>query len=370
MRELRQVLADLMPDVMSDARFFDPANAKRIEKSSGRLAGLSHSLNADAAINPVASAPADGDLSIPMIAELFQQEARRAHQAFKSGQKRYAQGVLASVPGFCLGCHTRHGKGPELSADFLAPRPQFARKLDQARFEAATRQFDSSLALFSQIIGDPKAAGVSGLDWERASRNALAIAVRVKNDPVLAGHLLDQILSAKDAPYFFREQAKKWKESIAEWKAESPSPITSEDGLWVEAKRLSAKAEGRQKYPMDRSGALDYLRATRASHDLLRAYPNGVHSQDALFFLGVGYEALQDMELWTLDQLYFEACVRRDPHSVTARSCLLRYEEAVYAGFTGSGGTDIPADIALKLDGLRKLTAVGSEDRDETVKPK
>ncbi len=69
----------------------------------------------------------------------------------------------------------------------------------------------------------------------------------------------------------------------------------------------------------------------------------------------------RNLELLKLHPLYFEACVRRDPHSTTARSCFQRYEEAVYAGFTGSGGTNIPADITVKLAGLRKLMAISSK---------
>ncbi len=358
MRELRQVLAELMPDVTSDTRFFDPGNAKRIEKNAAKLAALSHSLNADAAVDPKA-APIDADLSIPMIAGLFQQETRSAYLAFKRGQKRYAQGVLASVPGFCIGCHTRNAVGPELSADQLAPRPPFLRLIDQARFEASTRQFDKALTTFEKILADPKGVSKAGLDWERAARNAVAIAVRVKDNPIVADRLVDEILAGGKAPGFFQDQARSWKASIDEWKKEGKVRASTEGSLFAEAKRLGAKAYAKQNYPMDRSGALDYLRATRAAHDLLQAYPKGPHSQDALYLLGVGYEALQDMELWSLHELYFEACVRRDPSTEVAQACLRRYEESVYDGFTGSGGTDIPGDVEVKISGLRKLVRAG-----------
>ena len=53
---------------------------------------------------------------------------------------------------------------------------------------------------------------------------------------------------------------------------------------------------------------------------------------------------------------------RKSPHSNTADLCYRRYEESVYAGFTGSSGTDIPPEIKRRLVELRGLAKMQQPD--------
>jgi hypothetical protein len=59
-----------------------------------------------------------------------------------------------------------------------------------------------------------------------------------------------------------------------------------------------------------------------------------------------------------MHELYYEACVRELPHSSLAKRCYERYEQSVYVGYTGSGGTNIPDELQVILSELKKLASV------------
>jgi hypothetical protein len=56
-----------------------------------------------------------------------------------------------------------------------------------------------------------------------------------------------------------------------------------------------------------------------------------------------------------LHEFYYEACVRKAPKKPIAQSCYSRYEESIYAEYSGSGGTFLPDDVQAKLTELRAI---------------
>jgi hypothetical protein len=57
--------------------------------------------------------------------------------------------------------------------------------------------------------------------------------------------------------------------------------------------------------------------------------------------------------------MYYETCIRRAPHTGISEKCFQRYEANVYFGYTGSGGTSIPEDIAAVMKELKDLSKPG-----------
>jgi hypothetical protein len=127
--------------------------------------------------------------------------------------------------------------------------------------------------------------------------------------------------------------------------------------LMAEAKRLIDSARTLQKYPFDRDADILYLRATSTLHNFLSKYSDSSNAGEALLLLGHCYEILQDLDLWSLHELYFQACIQKFPHSPVAQACYNRYEESIFAGYSGSGGMSLPPQIQLHLNKLKKLAA-------------
>jgi tetratricopeptide (TPR) repeat protein len=349
MRALERALRETLIDASSDARFNSPKNFKRIEANAQALAKLAHGLEKK-------NAAPDADPSIQIFSQLFAQEADEAHKMLKIGQRTYARSILRALPGYCIACHTRNATGPQFEGIWDSPEVAQLGSLEKANYLAATRMFDKALDQYEQIISSPKMASTRPFEWEKAVRSALAIAVRVKKDPDRAGAVVDRTLETKGGPFFVREQAIKWKESVKQWKEELPRQPKTEEGLYSEAVRLIAAAKSAQKYPADRSADVIYLRASATLHDLLSAAPGGPRAADALYLAGVSYEVLQGLNFWDLHEFYYLACIKQAPHSEVSRNCFNNLEESVYAGYTGSAGTDLPPELEFKLQELEKLS--------------
>lgn len=348
MSELSVLLGRLVPDVISDKRFNDPARLRQIEADVARLAVLAHEIKA---------APTDeltSDPSLRLISSVFSREATRASQELKSGNRSFARAQLKTLSGYCIACHTRQAEskiGKGISID-LAPFSA----MEKGEFLTASRRFDEALDAFGKVISDAGARTERQVEWSRAVRYALAIAVRVKRDPDKARSLVEQVMSASNVPQFMKENARAWLVAIAEWKKEKPVPSTeNEETLHQEALRLVSRARAAQEYPLDQSGDVDYLRATAVLHDQLSKYPDGKRSPASLLLVGVCYEVLRDLNVWTLHEMYYEACVRKAPHSDVGLSCYRKLEQSYYAGYAGSAGIFLPTDVKARLTELETL---------------
>jgi hypothetical protein len=204
----------------------------------------------------------------------------------------------------------------------------------EAQYFEATWQYDLALEKFGEIVKNPSIAKSSPLEWQKAANYGIATAVRVKNDPHRALDFVNAILSSSAVPQFLKMDAQEWRTSLLEWQKESPKVYENKDELLTEAKRLVELAKQKQKYATDRNADILYLRATSVLHDYLGTNPQTSNTAEALLLLGVCYEILQDLELWSLHELYFEACIHIYPHSPIAETCYNRYEQSLFFGYS------------------------------------
>ncbi len=359
MRELYKILIEVATDTSSDEKFNSPKNQSRILNNAKKLSELSHDISDDS-VSP------DADPTVKMISGMFQGDANRAYWALKTGNRAYARGILNQVSGYCIQCHTRNNSGPNFSKMPLNPSTAKLPLIEQGRFFAATRQYDKAFDIFLKIADDPSSPIQKPLEWERALRYGLSIAIRVKNDPDQAQALIERILGAKKAPYFFKQDALQWKRTVQQWKSEIPKRALTEEGLYLEAVQLISQARDLQKYPMDHAADVGYLRATSVIHELLQKYPDGHHAQDTLLLAGIAYEVLRPITIDNIHETYYEACIRKTPHTSIAENCYKRYEQSTYEGFTGSSGTHLPGDIIKKLHELENLALPQQNSKEET----
>lgn len=357
MQALADVMGELLPELAS--RNGDIAI---IEKNAEKLADLSHSLSeggGDKALLP----PPDADPSIALLAGRFEHETRRAYQTIQFGDVDYGKDLLRTATSYCIACHTRHDQGPDLPTLTLNPRVESLSRSEKAGLFAATLQFDKALAEFQALVADDVTAQAHPLEWERAVHHALAIAVRVKKSPDLAEEIVRRVLEQPAAPEFMKRNASRWQESISRWKAEPQRKELTERGLFAEMKRLLNEARHMQSYSADRAADILYLRTSATAHDLLRMAPDGVHAAEAIYVAGVANEVLNDPVLWPIHEIYYEACIRKLPHTKMAEECYRRYEEAIYFGYSGSGGTFIPDDVRATLAQLKRLARNGKRTK-------
>ena len=345
MQGLYHSLSDLLTDVSSDQRYYDPKNATRIGEEIKSISKFSHELKS------TGKNPKSIDPTLQMFSGFLESETNEAALTFKAGYLPYARDILRSIPGNCLACHTRNTLGPDFTSLPLEPSGPLE-PIEKANFYAATRQFDRAIESFQGILKGKSPVSLDGNGIESSVRDGLLIAVRYKRDPVLAISLVQSTIENPTVPHFLKEDAESWKKSLNDWKNEGNRKATSEEGLHAEALRLIAKAHSKQSYPMDHSQDIEYLRASTVLYDLVQLAPNGRFVPEAFLLLGMCHELLNTRRMESLHNIYYEACIEKAPHTETARTCYKRYEQNMYIGFTGSSGIHLPDDIQTKLSDL------------------
>lgn len=358
MQGLFASLQGLLSLTVDPARFNDPANAAAIQSSAKKLAESAHRM---AGITP--SSP-DADPSIRMFAAILEDQSQAALDAYQSGSREYARNLFNSTASSCIACHSRTDVGVKLDwAVDSGPAAQLPPH-QKAQLLAAGRAYGPALEQLSKALADPELAKERPFDWNQALRTALVLSIRAEKDPARARKIIERAVQTPGVPGFVGWDARNWIRSLKEWEKETslgtagkapgkPPSYTTEDQAHREALRLISQAQKVQRYPMDRTGDVLYLRASGVLHDQLRIAPTGPKSAEAFFLLGICYEVLRDFDLWTLGDSYYEACIKRQPHSELAESCYRKLEESTLAGYTGSAGTQVPTRVEQKLGRLK-----------------
>lgn len=322
-------------------------NYGEIAKLIDRLAGIAH------VIPQVTEGSRPG---LSGIASIYQEYLADLKGGLKNGNPVYLRNRIRTAAGFCFECHTSTASDqsfadPEKRADALKLTP-----FQKAEFLAATRQFDKALDLYDSLLKGPAAPEGQSTELAHGVRNALTLAVRVKEDPKRASQILDRVESRDDLSGFFRNQIKAWKKDVSEWKSEKPLSADAPAASWLDkAQRLVDRGRILQAYPADHSGDVSYLRSISFAQQALSNSPSDQQKAQAYYLLGAAHSVLADPLLWNLGNYYFEACVKSAPHTNVAQMCFNRWLEEATFNYTGSRGTDLPSELPAKADELRRL---------------
>ncbi len=358
MQKLYLTLSDILVNSSSSERFSNPKNRSAIEDQLKTLSTLSHSMN-DREFKGNSTDP-----TLTILSGYLSDETKTAFTAFKNGKYEFSRGIVRSLPGTCIACHSRNDSGAQFDQLAIEPSDQSLKPMERAEFYAATRQFDRAEKDFLKIIEDQQIASTDPYTWEHAIRQSLTIAVRVKKNPQMAKKIVEAALAQKKSSYYIRSDLQQWNHSIEQWIKEMKKTPKSETGMLAEGMRLITEAHKLQKYPMDHSADILYLRASTVFYDLIQKAPTGKNVSQALMMEGICNEVLSPKGFQDLHRLYYESCIRKSPNSPIAMDCYRRYEQSTVQGYTGSAGTSVPEDIKQKLLDLFSLSvSKGSVDQ-------
>lgn len=353
MRKLFGAFASLAPYIYSTTAFENPLNKTAITEEIANFQKLAHTVHMKAN-DPKQS----GDPSLYMISGQLNQDVSEALEAFRADNREYARYKLKRVSRNCFQCHSRTDQGPEFSAFNLKINEANLKPLELAEVYVATRQFDRALETMLQVVENKNAAMGDRFEYQKIVKSYLALAVRVKEDPKLALGLVDKVLANPHVAEYLKDDVAAWRKSIDAWMQE---PKRSRKGGFDRALQLIAKARTAQEYPLDGRADVLYLRATAMLHGFLEtAKASKEKKSEAMYHLGRCYEVLGDVGQWTLQDTYFEACVRNAPQTKIAQRCFNRYQFSMIVGYSGTGGIFLPESERQKIEELRKL-AYGEE---------
>ena len=228
--------------------------------------------------------------------------------------------------------------------------------LRKAEFYATTRQFDLAIAEWKQALEATPKSEAETFEQAAALRQYVAVLVRVKDDRDAAVAAISKHLARKALPGFTRRMLEQWQRDAREWQADPFSPAVAIPSALLAKARTLVESSGAAKSAMsDENLFIATLRASGYLHLALEKEPQAIWRGEALYLLGIATAATLEPLLWELDSLYLETCIREKPHSEIARKCAERMYDRAWFGWTGSGGTRIPPDVAQKLGELRVL---------------
>jgi hypothetical protein len=358
MQKMAKDVRDLIPFLYDRGAFHDSKNHDKIEVSLKNFSEHVHKITPK-----MGEAVLGDDPLVSFSLESLEGDLKRSYQAFELGHLEYARTVAKSSLNHCFRCHSVAQGGATAQWDLHDLSQLPLNPVEKADLLVATRKYDQALQFMEQILSSQEFLANNPFDFESMLRRYLALVTRIQKDPARALGEIDRVSAYPDLPRYLNEQVRGWRISLINWihedkteikgkgkkrKHKSPPPLE-------QAKKEMDRAVQLQQFPQDHAGDVEYLRATVSLHESLKKHLKPQEEAEAFYLLGRAYEVLDELGSWNLHETYFEACVRKAPHTGWAKMCYSRYEESVLQGYSGSSGTHIPAYESDKLKSLKEL---------------
>jgi hypothetical protein len=350
MKEIFSAMRPLLIHALKEERFEEPENRAEIaraltllERSSAQLAGHGK----------------DRGPGFEHLGALLASDAREAHRRWHEKDVEAARFLVLQMTETCVACHSRlpSGRDSSLSRRFADESVIAGLPLDQrALVEYATRQFSTALESYEALLVSPDYAA-RDIDMMGHLDEYLEICIRVRNEPDRAIQALNRFAERPDTPRVLKQEIASWVQVLAE------RPLPAKPSL-AAAQSLIDDARDAAPGQNDRDGLVEYLSAGAILHQLLEDGIADNHERArALYLLGV-IDTRVGRSFWLSQaETFLEAAIRAAPATDVARDSFDLLEEYLIAGYTGSGGEQVPSDVADHLETLRALitTPAGSE---------
>ncbi len=289
------------------------------------------------------------------IAEIYADYVQDMSAQFETGNKEYVRRKVPAMTHLCLSCHTGISTKKQFQEAGSQIKTLALNDYEKVALYAATRQFDAAIAQLEKILAPTPLKPGELRKLTQAVKTGMSLAVRVKQDPHTALKLLNLALAKPGLPNFIKEDFIHWKTDLSHWTKQPNQKDLSAQTLLASAKKIIDQAQAAQEYPTDHKADMLYLRASGLLQHTFTKQASFQEKADAFYYLGLCYNALRDPLLWSLDQSYFEACIKNLPHSKRAKECFKALSSEIFFGYTGSSGTHIPPDELARIERMRKL---------------
>lgn len=348
MQLMAEDVRKLLPFLYDQEAFRDPKNREQIHRSLKEFAQAADH------IKPSMAKPfLEDELLVEYSLTNLKEDLNRAAATFNMGQFDYSRSVAKASMSHCFRCHSVTQTGSSAGWDLSSIQKLNLAPLERADLLVATRKYDQALSFMEQLLNSIEFQKSYAFDFEALLRRYLALIIRVEKAPDRALAELNKILDRGETPHYIAVQAEGWQKSLRAWKNERPVSIKSANELFRQVERRFARASALQNYDKDHAGDVEYLRATSLLHQNIGLAKEPKDKARAMYLLGKAYEVLDELGSWNLHESYYEACILKDPKSVTSKSCYSRLEASLFMGYSGSSGTHLPMDQRARLKRLK-----------------
>jgi hypothetical protein len=343
MGQIFEAVQTLLLTALDGDKWSDPANAAEIEAAILTLEQMGSELQ---------SHEGDGTASFAFFSRTLSLSTTNLASKHRAGDLEFAREQLFALVHSCVGCHSRlpATADSDLSKRFVSDARMAELTLEErATFETATRQFDAALATYETIFRSPDYTPVD-LSRMGLLDNYLALCLQVRGDAERPRRTLELLLERPDQDAALAADLRNWLKDLERVHAEK-----SEMDLDAIRERI-ARSEAASVSRSERNLLVDYLASAAQLH---RYVEDSAHSSlehaEAYSLLGL-VESRVGRVFWPApEEFYLQVAIRMAPGTQVARDAFELYEEIATIGYTGSGGTRMPANMVSHLEYLREL---------------
>lgn len=346
MAGLYHVTSELLPVVINKADFESKARSKEIAGYMNRLKELTNTMSKKS------GRFADSDPSIRFVSERFSEDVQYAIEMWNKGDREIPRRLLRNVTDYCISCHTRTNKGTHFHDHIQSKGFKSLPPLMKAEYLTATRHYESALKQYEHVVVNQPLFKSDPLAWEHAVQKMLAITTRVKEDASLTVEMISRLQDKSESvPPHMRLKLAEWRQAAKSWVEQQKSKKTTDDERILEVKDLLS--QGAKVDSKVEGGALiHHLRASSILHEILGRTKSGPKYQELLWMAGVSAQSLNDLNLWTMQDVYFESCIRAGGQKDLSRKCLKGFEDSMLKSYGARSRSGLPEFARTRLGQL------------------
>lgn len=341
MQLLTQHLSEMLPTLTDPKAPTDKDRKKLFESQIIALKKIAHNMNENTVVP-------DSDPSLKLVGKRFEDNLKLTLDSFETGHTEFARSSFKNALAQCVQCHTRTNVGPALAQPQFITSLQNVAIVERVQFLVASRYFDDAMNEISSTVKSEKELSVA--TWEKLVQMGLIINVRYRNDVKQSQQFIQLLAQNKNTPPFIKHQLPFWQRSIKEWSRKTQPPVNL-----TTAKQMVQRGDSSQKASRGEGGTIEYLRAAGLLHQFLSNSQTPNIKAEALMQLGSIYENVGEIGAWSMNEDYYELCIRTSPHTDIAKKCFEKFKASTISGFSGTSGVNIPEDVQKRMTELQTI---------------
>lgn len=348
MDEMLGYIFTMKPFIVSEVEFSNPKNQVLVDETLKKMITLSQKINHEKKIK-MTGFQASG--------QTLHEQLKETELVFRLGNKSYSYWLLRSTLSNCMSCHTQLPSGSTGFAS-ISKNKFLTNPFQEAEFLYIIRTFEKSMELYTRAISGFPSNNIPIEDIETAVSRKVFYFTRVKRDLKGLSQALKKDLKNKKLPKATIASMQSYAASADLLAAEKLPELKTEALVRKYAEEiLKQEMRGEFNYE-DTKRNLQNLRLSGFLYEFLEKNPDTSLKADIYYWLSFCESRWDQGAFDSLPELYLRKCIQEFPKSSVAPQCFEEYSELVTIGYTGSGGTNIPKDVADELKSMKSKLGI------------
>lgn len=273
----------------------------------------------------------------------------------KSDNFIFAQKRMKALAALCISCHSQLSESATQNtfgaAINKARRENFSSDFAFANYLFLVRRFSESEKAFDMAV-NTALANQEEHELFSSLRKIISIDTKIDFNPKKAKVFIDKYKDDTRMPAIAKSMLLTWEKSLQKWMDFNPKKIKNPESFIA---KYLAPLESNKEKTLTGENDITLLVAAGVLSKHLNDHPKTKLAPEILYWLSIAERRLSNTYFFSLSDLYLKDCIKLYPKSRFAKKCYAEYAENVEFGYSGSSGTDIPAEEKRELERLKAL---------------